>query len=142
MRRYDICYGYIYQQGPQGPPGPQGLDGPTGPQGLQGQTAPQGLQGQTGPQGLQGQTGPTGPIGGTVTQTVFLNSGNNVANNNFLLMGDQTATEQSAQILITRSVTVKNLYARLTVAPGGTTSTTFTLRKNTVNQLLTVTISG
>lgn len=43
--------------GPQGAPGPQGLQGPSGPQGAQG---PQGATGTTGPQGPQGPQGPPG----------------------------------------------------------------------------------
>lgn len=55
--------------GPQGEPGPAGVDGapgepgPAGPQGPVGLTGPQGPIGEQGPQGLQGLTGLTGPQG-------------------------------------------------------------------------------
>lgn len=43
------------EQGPQGNPGPQGIQGEQGEQGPQGEPGPQGIQGE------QGATGPTGP---------------------------------------------------------------------------------
>jgi len=46
--------------GPQGPPGPQGLQGETGPEGPRGS---KGNTGATGPQGDQGPQGDTGPQG-------------------------------------------------------------------------------
>ncbi|ADI55498.1 tail fiber-like protein [Escherichia phage IME08] len=52
--------------GPQGDPGPQGIQGPPGPQGDQGPQGIQGLKGDkgdTGPQGIQGLQGPKGPKG-------------------------------------------------------------------------------
>lgn len=45
------------EQGPQGNPGPQGIQGEQGEQGPQGEPGPQGIQGE------QGATGPTGPRG-------------------------------------------------------------------------------
>jgi hypothetical protein len=53
-------------EGPQGPPGPQGVAGAAGPQGsagLQGEKGPQGEIGPQGERGLQGETGPAGPAG-------------------------------------------------------------------------------
>lgn len=55
--------------GPQGIPGPQGIEGPAGPQGPQGIQGPagpqgaQGIQGLAGPQGAQGIQGPPGQPG-------------------------------------------------------------------------------
>jgi para-nitrobenzyl esterase len=46
-------------EGPQGPPGEQGLVGPQGLTGEQGPRGPQGAQGEQGPQGLPGEQGPT-----------------------------------------------------------------------------------
>lgn len=57
------------EEGPQGPPGPQGEPGPEGPPGPTGETGPAGPQGEkgdtgaTGPMGLPGETGAQGPIG-------------------------------------------------------------------------------
>jgi hypothetical protein len=47
------------EQGPEGPPGPQGEPGPAGPPGATGETGP------AGPQGEKGDTGAAGPMGST-----------------------------------------------------------------------------
>ena len=52
-----------FEQGPPGPPGPEGDKGATGPQGDTGVAGPQGPQGFPGPQGPQGATGAQGPQG-------------------------------------------------------------------------------
>lgn len=52
-------------QGDQGPRGDQGPEGPAGPQGPQGQPGSTGPTGVTGPTGMTGATGPTGPTGST-----------------------------------------------------------------------------
>lgn len=48
----------------------------------------------------------------------------------------------STEIIMPFTATVNNLYVRLTTGPGGTTTRTFSLTRNTVPQSLSVTISG
>lgn len=54
---------YLSIRGPQGEPGPQGLQGPVGPQGPQGEQGLQGVQGPQGDQGPQGEQGLQGVQG-------------------------------------------------------------------------------
>ena len=63
---FDVTYGAVGPQGPQGATGATGPQGPTGLTGATGATGPQGPQGAkgaTGPQGPTGLTGATGPAG-------------------------------------------------------------------------------
>jgi hypothetical protein len=57
---YDLTFGAV---GPQGPQGKQGDQGPQGKQGAQGPQGKQGDQGPQGKQGAQGKIGPEGPQG-------------------------------------------------------------------------------
>lgn len=57
--------------GPEGQPGPRGLEGPAGPvgpEGPRGLTGPAGPPGPVGPQGDEGPVGPAGPSGSTGAQ--------------------------------------------------------------------------
>jgi hypothetical protein len=78
-------------------------------------------------------------MGGMFT---FWNSGGALGNNNYLVYGDQDTSEANTQIVITKDSVISNLTVRLTAAPGGTTSRTFTLRLNGANTALSVTITG
>jgi hypothetical protein len=134
-------------QGNTGPTGALGATGVTGPTGALGMTGATGLQGATGPTGslgatgVTGSTGPTGPTG-SHQAFMFYNSGGNLTNNNYLQYGAQNGTEGTAQILSTRSITVRNLFVSLALPPGVGTSRTFTVRVNGSNTTLAVTISN
>ncbi len=124
--------------GPQGAEGATGAQGPTGPQGTQGPTGPQGapstVPGPVGPTGATGQTGPTGPVGpglgaiiGGGYPTGFLDG-----STNYLQLFDQDvhSSETASDLVLPVDGTAKNLYVKVTSAPGGTNTWTFTIRKN------------
>jgi hypothetical protein len=73
---------------------------------------------------------------------IYLNSGAAITATDFFTFGTQKANETQAQILVTKSITLNRLFVTLTVAPGGVTSRTFTVRKNAANTTLAVTITG
>ena len=57
-------------------------------------------------------------------------------------MATTNATETSVQQIVTAPGTLKNLYVKLSAAPGAGKSRTFTIRKNRVDTALAVTVSG
>ena len=130
--------------------GPTGFTGPTGaastvtgPTGFTGPTGAAstvtGPTGFTGPIGPTGQTGPTGPVsnGGVL----FFNSGSNLVNTNYLTNDAQASVENQAQWPALTTSTCQNLTISLSASPGVGNTRTFTIRKNGVNQTLSVTIS-
>ncbi len=78
---------------------------------------------------------------GSGSMLIAMNSGGNLVNNAFLEQGgSQVPTESQAQIVATRSGTLKNFFVNLTAAPGFVWSRIFTVRINGVNSALSVTI--
>ena len=59
----------IAMPGPQGPPGPTGMDGPAGPMGFMGPVGSPGTPGSMGPPGMQGDPGPPSNVPGPVGPT-------------------------------------------------------------------------
>jgi len=105
--------------------------------------------------GIYGQTGNTSSLpcfvdnqGKLSTQAIkpqqiFYNSNTNITALNYLLLGNgQTNTESKAQFICTKSGTLGNLKALLTVAPGIGNSRTFTLQKNGIPTAEILTING
>lgn len=78
----------------------------------------------------------------TFNTLIYFNSGGDLSPNNFLLMGSQNSNELDTFIIMTRNLFIKNMYAGVSASPGGTDSRTFTLRQNSTNTSLAVTISG
>ena len=137
--------GFQGATGPTGLQGAQGFQGAVGPTGAQGA---QGFQGATGPtgisgtQGFQGVTGPTGPLN-PILYGMF-GGGANANNNSF---ADSIGTgwqhnEDASRIYINRSMTLRNLYVWVITPAGVGNTRTITVRKNAVNTLLSVVISG
>ncbi len=108
------------------------------------------LPSQTGNSGKVLSTNGTGTLSwvsapaGTGIILVAVNSGGNLLNNGFLIMGNQfsSANESETQIVATRSETLQNLFVHLTSSPDIGSSWTFTVRKNGSNTTLAVTITG
>jgi hypothetical protein len=169
MSRYYANYGQylgaqrccdLRGQGPQGIPGPtgasalgqRGFTGPTGA-GLTGPTGrscrgPTGEPGPTGPAG--GPTGATGPtatsismIGGYASSTI---TSNTVAHYFGVYVAgvslDLNVTESNVITRIPFNCQMSNIYVDLiTAAPGVGKSYTFTVRNNSTDTSLTLTIS-
>lgn len=70
---------------------------------------------------------------GALTATSFLQAGGSSAG---------TPTETIATFVVTRKCVVQTMYAKVQVAPGGTNTNVFTLRKNGADTSLTTTITG
>lgn len=145
--------------------GPQGLLGPTGPAaiGQRGLTGPAGLsvtgptgrscKGDTGPPGPAGPAGgPTGPTGSSISMLGGLATISDTSNNLFTrYFGgyaggsslEVTSTETQATTIVPFNCTISNLYVYLTTAPGTVDdSYIFTIKNNSVNTSVTLTISG
>ena len=77
-------------------------------------------------------------------ETILLSntSGASITTYSSLIGGNTQGIEFNGQTLFPTAGTLKKFYVELTVAPGSTYSRTFTIRKNGVDQSLTVTISG
>ena len=132
--------------GSQGSQGPQGIAGATGAQGSQGPAGPQGAGGPTGPQGPEGPIGPQGPRGPSAT---IIGGGTGSANlsasaNRFVpaFYSNVSANETAVNQIMVIPGELSYLYVRLDNSPGGTTSYTFTVRKNGVDSTLSCTIIG
>ena len=129
--------GYTGSTGDTGPTGYTGDTGPTGFTGYTGYTGSTGPTGYTGFTGYTGYTGPTGP-----GDFIYYNSGGALTNNLYQLFGAEKGIEAQAQILIGKTLTISKLKVNLVAAPGVGATRTFTMRKNSVNQTLTVSITG
>ncbi len=72
------------------------------------------------------------------------NTNGNSVNGTFIQIGGSgsTAVENNAKIVVTRTVTLQNLFVNLSAAPGAGTSKTVTIRKNGVNTVLAVTVAN
>jgi hypothetical protein len=133
-------------QGNTGATGQQGIQGNTGATGFTGATGAtgqQGIQGNTGFTGATGQQGPTGVQGATGTSTgqiVSFNSSGNSTNGNYYSFTGMQATEVRGQYVVTKNVTLSNLYIQLSVAVIGALSAT--IRVNGVNTLLVATVTS
>ena len=146
-RRIILVCGPTGCTGPTGQTGSSGQTGETGPTGHIGETGPTGQTGPTGPIGTgpTGSTGPTGPAGTTPVKTmIYFNSGSDVNSSVFSRYGSTVpvVNEALAQVVLTGSGTIKDLFGFLTVAPGGTETRTFTLYLNGAATALSVTITG
>lgn len=166
MSRYYANYGQylgaqrccdLRGQGPAGPPGPtgasaigqMGFTGPTGPS----VTGPTGrsCKGDTGPTGpAGGPTGPTGPASTTVSMIGGFGSYTTTTNTSVHYFGayvagvslDLNDTESNVITRIPFNCTISNFYVDLITAPPGIAkSYTFTIRNNTNNTSLSLTIS-
>jgi hypothetical protein len=76
-------------------------------------------------------------------ELLTVSSGAPIIDNDFLAAGGgETTSEEQSQIIVTRTGKLVNLYTWLNVAPGDTSSRTFTVRKNGMSTLLSVTLKG
>jgi len=133
--------------GPTGATGPQGPSGPLGPQGVQGNTGADGPTGATGPSGGSGPAGPSGATGATgpAGSGAFMwnsNSGNTALQTGancdyfgpFALKDLNRACNAAAEIAKVESnmpaATSVRIVVKLSAAPGGIATRTFTLTKN------------
>jgi collagen type VII alpha len=74
---------------------------------------------------------------------LFYNSGGNLTTGNYIGWNVQSAVIDNVEVILGQNSTVvASLSVRLSVAPGGANSRTFTVYKNGVATALTVTISG
>src|SRR5438093_25912 len=133
--------------GPTGATGPQGPSGPQGLQGVQGNTGADGPTGATGPSGGSGPAGPSGATGATgpAGSGAFMwnsNSGNTALQTGancdyfgpFALKDLNRACNAAAEIAKVESnmpaATSVRIVVKLSAAPGGIATRTFTLTKN------------
>lgn len=144
--------GSIGWTGPTGNTGPTGITGFTGPTGVEGVTGVTGYTGPTGESGATGYTGATGPQGtgftgptgiqgatGPSFQEVFLNSGGDMTGGSYMRFGSETSTQTHAQMLMSSSGTIRNLY--VTIDTASTVGTwTFTVYRGAISTGLAVTV--
>lgn len=138
------CNCTTQELGPTGPTGPAAV----GERGEPGATGPIGPTGYTGPRGCRGETGPPGPTtaNSSILGGVVSNLNTNVVQYFGPFLGSfdisPTNTETSAVTHIPFNCTLSQLYIQLSDMPGSSTSYTFTVRKNMVEDGISVTISN
>lgn len=139
--------------GPRGSTGAAGATGPRGNTGAHGATGPKGAtgsRGTTGPRGTTGSRGSTGPRGSTGANgsgpllLVWANADSLPPAINYMKIGTDTPSNASVgdvqQIRIPKKCKAKDLWIRVSTA--GTNGVTGTIRKNGVDSLLRLFLTG
>lgn len=141
--------GILGATGADGSIGTTGLTGPTGVTGSIGVTGITGVTGATGVSGITGITGSTGPAsyelvftGGTYAALAAGAQTYMVGASGLTNTLQTLANEARARSTLPTSCTTGDIYFNVVTAPGGVTTRTITLRRNSANTTLACTITG